>query len=172
MAFMNEVAKIRDKALPYLGERVVDVGAADCKVVPHAIAVDGRRMEGVDICTDDPYHLSEILPIGTFDSCFSSHCLEHLLYDTEALMDWSKLLKSGGHLILYLPQADAYDSYENKEHMRNYNHDDFLFFFKRCFCGEGQDFRGNNFRKIFELVESGLDIGEDRYSFYVIAKKV
>jgi hypothetical protein len=98
--------------------------------------------------------------------------LEHIAADYAALKDWSLLLREGGHLVLYLPDGDHYDNKENLEHMRDVKYEQFLFWFKRAFCGEGNDFRGNHVPKIFELVDSYTDYGENRYSFVVIAKKV
>lgn len=173
---MNEMSKIKDKVMPYLTGKILDIGCADCKIVPEAIGIDGRDLPGVDLVV--PAHLISHLYNNYGDRLyranviFSSHCLEHLLDDYAALWDWSKLIVEGGYLILYLPEASAYDSYQNEEHCRNYNYKDFMFFFERCFCGKGKNFKGEPFLKTFEVVDSGLDIGEDRYSFYLIAKKI
>ncbi len=174
MAYTSETEKIVDKVRPFLGGFVIDIGSAGSKVKPDAFGIDGREFEGVDFVTDNLYSLPEQLrgKVKLADCVFSSHCLEHLKNDYEAILSWSHLIKPGGYLILYLPQAVSYDSYQNFEHMRNYNYEDFIFFFKRCFCGEGKDFRGNNFHPIFELVEHDLDLGVDRYSFYLVARKL
>jgi hypothetical protein len=78
----------------------------------------------------------------------------------------------GGHLVLYLPEKKYYDNYDNKEHMFNWSYEDFLFWFERSFCGVGKDYKGKYLPKLFQLVESGLDVGEDKYSFYLIARKL
>lgn len=172
MAFMNEVSKIRDKVLPYLGTHCIDIGCGNSKVKPEAIGVDGRKLDGVDIVTDDLYNLSKIIPPDSCTSVFGSHNLEHLRHDSLALDDWAKLIKPGGYLILYLPDGDYYNNDNNPEHIRTYRFKDFMFFFRNAYCGEGHDFNGEFFKKIFEIEEAGLDIGEDKYSFYLIAKKV
>jgi hypothetical protein len=71
-----------------------------------------------------------------------------------------------------MPQKDAYKSEDNPEHLFNWSYDDFMFFFRRNFCGEGKNYKGENLRTLFEVIESGVDIGQDRYSFYIVAKKV
>jgi hypothetical protein len=103
---------------------------------------------------------------------FSSHFLEHIPNQHRAITAWTSLLNSGGHLVLYLPDGNYYDNRNNPEHMIDMKHDDFVFWFKRCFCGEGKDFKGNYLPKIYDLIDSSLDVGKDRYSFYVIARKV
>lgn len=172
MAFMNEVSKIRDKVLPYLGTHVVDVGCSDCKIIPEAIGVDGRKLPGVDIVTDDVYHLSRIIPPESCTAIFSSHLLEHLVDDTAALTEWAKLIKPGGYLILYLPDADFYNNENNEEHARSYRFKDFMLYFRRVFCGDLKDFNGKKIKQIFIVEEAGLHTGEDKYSFYCIAKKI
>lgn len=158
--------------MKYLTGRVLDIGCYDCKVVPTAFGVDGRKANGVDLVTDNLYTLPE-QRIGFFDCVFSSHCLEHLRDDYYALKSWSKLIKPDGYLILYLPDGRRYSNEGNMEHMRDYNYYNFMFWFRRCFCGEGKDFRGDNFRPIFKLIESGEDPHEeDLYSFYLVAKKI
>lgn len=43
------------------------------------------------------------LPANSFDYIIASDCLEHLQDDREALLNWQKLLKPGGRLILFVP---------------------------------------------------------------------
>lgn len=172
MAFMDEMSKIKDKVLPYLQGKIIDIGCASSKITADAIGVDGRKLAGVDIVTDNVTALSNIIPIGSADCVFSAHLLEHLWDDTATLFDWWKLLRDGGYLILYLPDGRKYDHNQNMEHIRPYNYTDFMFYFKRAFCGEGKDFNGNNFKQYFHLIESGTDFGFDRYSFYLVCQKV
>lgn len=130
-------------------------------------------MAGVDVMTDNVMQLSNIIPPRTADVVFSSHLLEHLTDDTAALKDWWLLLRDGGYLILYLPDGRFYKNKENPEHIRDYNYHDFLFYFKQAFCGEGKDFRGNNLKQYFHLIESGEHNGEEElYSFWIVAQKV
>jgi predicted SAM-dependent methyltransferase len=174
MSYGSETDKIRERVLPYLNGFVIDIGFGGTKVVPEAFAIDGRQLEGVHHITDNLYTLHEQLysKIPLADVVYSSHTLEHLSDHYGAILSWTQLIKQGGYLVLYLPQAGAYNNYENPEHMVNTNYEDFMFWFRRTWAGEGKDFRGNNFKAIYEVVESGLDVGEDRYSFYLVAKKL
>jgi len=169
---MNEVSKIRERIEPYLQGKVIDIGCSDCKVTKDAIGVDGRRLPGVDIVTDNVELLSNVIGIGVADTVFSSHILEHLPNDTAALMNWWLLLKDGGYLILYLPDANMYNNDNNPEHMRMYTYESFMFYFTHVFCGVGKDFTGKSFKQYFHVIESSKDFGEDRYSFLLVAQKV
>jgi hypothetical protein len=174
MPFMSESEKIKETVDKYLRGFVIDIGSAGSPITPTAFCIDGREFMNVNHVTDDLYSLPEQLhgKIPKADCLFSSHCLEHLLDDYQAILSWSKLIAKGGYFILYLPEAGAYDSYNNEEHMKNYNYKDFMFFFERSFCGTGRDFRGNFLTPIFRVIESGLDIGDDRYSFYLVCEKL
>lgn len=177
MSYHSEAAKVRDmqNVMQYVKGNIIDIGAGHDPITPTAFAIDGRPLPGISYVTDDVLTLSAQLqgcPHAPFDTVFSSHFLEHIAADYAALKNWSELLVIGGHLVLYLPDGRHYNNQENPEHMRDVNYDQFMFWFKRSFCGEGKDFRGNQVPKIFELIDSGMDIGVDRYSFYVIARKV
>lgn len=172
------MSKIKERITPYLKGKIVDIGCGSSKITQDAIGVDGRDMKGVDVVlkNDDQIYNLELFyvkKLGDADLIFSSHCMEHLSNPYHAIWDWSHLIKSGGYLILYLPEASRYDSYENLEHMHNFNYKDFIFWFKRVWCGEGKNFKGENLRAVYSLIESGLDPDEeDLYSFYLVAQKL
>lgn len=44
-----------------------------------------------------------------FDFVHSSHCLEHMVDPFEALANWFRVLKPGGHLIITIPDEDLYE---------------------------------------------------------------
>lgn len=173
MSYGSEAAKVRDlpQVMQYVRGKVLDVGCGTEKITPEAFGVDGRDLPGVNFITDNPYHMANIVGVD-YDTVFSSHFLEHLVNPYEALIEWRSLLVDGGHLILYLPCGLKYNNRENKEHMQDIKYEDFLLWFKRCFCGEGKDFRGADLPKLFELVYESADYGDQRYSFVIVAKKV
>jgi SAM-dependent methyltransferase len=45
----------------------------------------------------------------SFDFVHSSHCLEHMRNPEEALMNWFRVLKPNGHLVLLIPDEDLYE---------------------------------------------------------------
>lgn len=56
---------------------------------------DAGRMEGVK---DD-----------TYDFVVSSHCLEHVTSPMEALKNWLRVVKPGGHVVILVPDEDLYE---------------------------------------------------------------
>ena len=158
--YYSESEKIFPKIEKYLQGFIVDVGCNQHKVVSHAIGIDQYPHPCVDYLTSKLDHLSDgVLSHlkGKVDVVFSSHCLEHFQGDVAALVDWLELLKPDGHLILYLPDDRYYNNDKNPEHVQRYTYEKFLFFMKSLRV---------------QIVDSGLDVGHDKYSFFVVAKKV
>ena len=61
----------------------------------------------------------------TFDFVHSSHCLEHMRDPIEALANWWRILKVGGHLVVMVPDEDLYEqgvwpSTFNGDHKRTF----------------------------------------------------
>jgi SAM-dependent methyltransferase len=46
---------------------------------------------------------------GAFDFLYSSHCLEHMRDAREALSNWLRVVRSGGHLVVQVPDEDLYE---------------------------------------------------------------
>lgn len=179
MTFHSEAAKARTlpNVMQYVTGSIVDIGCGHEKITDDAYGIDGKSLPGVNFVTDMPTQLYLQLSEPSFkhfpfDTVFSSHFLEHIPNQYEAIIDWRALLRDGGHLVLYLPDGDRYNNKENVEHLIDMKYDPFLFWFRRCFCGESKDFRGEERKKLFELVEHGTDFGDDRYSFYIVARRV
>jgi SAM-dependent methyltransferase len=171
----SESKKILHKVDKYLAGKIVEVGCGDEPVKEGVVGIDGRNFPHVNILTNNLYDLDVRHPelVGKFDCCFSSHVLEHLPDSYRAIMEWSSLVKRGGYFILYLPDGNYYPNKQNPEHFHDTKYEDFIFWFKRTFCGEALNFTGKPyFEPYFQLIESGLDVGEDRYSFYLVAKKL
>lgn len=170
-----EIYKILPVIERYLTGNIIDVGCGDSPVKKEAFGVDGRDFPCVSFKTNNLYDLPSQIPdkVGFFDTLVSSHTLEHLPDSYRAINEWSELLKIGGYFILYLPDGTQYNNYENWEHFHDTTYRQFLFWFKRAFCGEGLNFKGQPFSPaLFEMVDSGSDFGDNRYSFFIIAKKI
>lgn len=56
---------------------------------------DAQKMEGV--------------PDNNFDFVHSSHCLEHMVDPRAALVNWTRILRPGGYLIVTVPDEDMYE---------------------------------------------------------------
>lgn len=177
MAYFSETDKARGLIDPkYLQGKVVDIGSGEHPIAANAIGVDGRDLPQVKVHLKDQgeiYCLHSLYPeLREADTVYSSHCLEHLIDDYGALMDWTNLLKPGGYLILYLPSGNLYNNYGNYEHMRDYTHETFMFWFDRVFGGVGQNYRGERFKPLYTTIHTQIDNRPDCYSFLLIAQKV
>ena len=53
--------------------------------------------------------LMESVANATYDTVYNSHLLEHLDRPIIAIMNWMRILKPGGHLIICVPHRDLYE---------------------------------------------------------------
>lgn len=112
----NETSKVRDRILPWLiGPLGIDVGCGPDPITPDCARYD--REQG------DAQLLRE--PVEGFDWLYSSHCLEHMPRPEEALLNWWRLIKHGGHMVILVPDEDAYEqnvwpSTFNDEHCHSF----------------------------------------------------
>lgn len=56
----------------------------------------------------DAQHLKGV-DTGSLDFIHSSHCLEHLVDPREGFLNWFRVLKPDGHLIITVPDEDLYE---------------------------------------------------------------
>jgi SAM-dependent methyltransferase len=103
---VNEASKTNlvrgpDFISKFFAGSVVDIGCGTDPVVAHA-----RQF---DVTHGDANHITEYLPLESFDTVHSSHCLEHMRNIPEALSQWWALVKSGGAMIIVVPEEDLYE---------------------------------------------------------------
>jgi SAM-dependent methyltransferase len=175
--YMSETAKVREMphVMKYITGEILDYGCGGDKITPNSIGLDGRALPGVDIVVPDLEHPNGDLIlelVHRFDTVYSSHFLEHTLNPREMVRMWYELLARKGKLVLYLPDGNFYSNEGNPEHMLDIKYKEFLFWFRRNFCGEGKNYKGEHLPKLFSIIDHGFDVGSDRYSFYVIAQVV
>jgi SAM-dependent methyltransferase len=58
---------------------------------------------------DGDGQILESVKDNSFDFIHSSHCLEHLVDPREGLRNWLRVIKSGGHLVITVPDEDLYE---------------------------------------------------------------
>jgi SAM-dependent methyltransferase len=85
----------------YLSGKVIDIGSGDDLVCTWA--------EGFDREDGDANHITKFREINSYDAVHSSHCLEHMHNPERALLEWWKLIKPGGYLVLVVPDEDLYE---------------------------------------------------------------
>lgn len=61
-----------------------------------------------DVADGDAQFLENV-PDDTFDFLYSSHCLEHVADPFEALGNWIRVVRPGGHLVISVPDEDLYE---------------------------------------------------------------
>lgn len=111
----SHAARLRNNDYRYLRGDVLDVGCGPdpIKLPPPA------RVTGWDIPDGDAQYLASI-PDGKFDAVVSSHCLEHMVDVPTSLKNWSRVLKEGGYMLIYVP---SWTFYERRQWPSPYNGD-------------------------------------------------
>lgn len=61
-----------------------------------------------DIPDGDAQYLADV-PDNHYDFAVTSHCLEHMTVPHIAVANWIRVIKSGGHLIITVPDEDLYE---------------------------------------------------------------
>lgn len=131
----DEAGKIKYLIVPYTRGVGLDLGCGPKKAFPHFIGMDsGKDTElfGIemrpDVVVKDCADLSNDVEDASCDFVFSSHLLEHIEDYKAALASWWKVLKVGGHLVLYLPHAALYPNVgqpgANPDHKHDFYPDD------------------------------------------------
>lgn len=115
---VHETDACRKRLAPFCCGQGLDLGCGAVKIRPEAYGVDYIMQAGVDEIAD--VRCLPGLADCTKDYVFSSHCLEDIVDTEAALREWIRVLKHGGNLVLYLPDADYY--YCRGHHLANVNH--------------------------------------------------
>lgn len=102
----------------YCTGKGIDIGSG-----PDPLPVEGTRQW--DWKDGDAQHMAGV-PAGSFDFVYSSHCLEHIANPYMALLNWWRILKPGGHLLLAVPSRDHYE--KRRELPSRFNRDHKQFF--------------------------------------------
>lgn len=121
----NESAKIKYDIVPYTRGKGLDLGCGPYKAFPHFIGVDNGHhwgVEGSDVAVDTCEDLS-LFSTESMDFVFSSHLLEHIEDTRAALHEWWRVVKPGGHLVLYLPHKDLYPNCGEEGANPDHKHD-------------------------------------------------
>ena len=163
-----ESDKIKYEVLPYMTRGGLDIGCGPKKVWPHLIGIDSGKdtdLFGVAMKPDIVVGSAERLSLfadASADSVFSSHTLEHIDNWQAALEEWWRLVKVGGHLILYLPHRDLYPNIgqpgANPDHKHDFVPEDIVGFFENS----GSD---------WTLVENQVRGEGNEYSFLQVWRK-
>lgn len=109
---MNESSKLRNILTPeewkWFNGRVIDIGCGNDPITPDCVRFDVGNGDASHICD----YVND-----TFDCVYSSHCLEHLDYPFTAILEWWKLVKVNGYMVVVVPDEDLYE----QGHVRRFN---------------------------------------------------
>jgi predicted SAM-dependent methyltransferase len=111
----SETSLVRESLKRWCVGNGVDLGFGGDKIIPSAIGID----------MPNPYtHLGEDpVQLGgdarnlywfkdnVLDYVYSSHLLEDFIDTENILKEWLRVLKVGGHLVLYLPDEQVYSAH-------------------------------------------------------------
>ncbi|HWR01602.1 MAG TPA: methyltransferase domain-containing protein [Chlorobaculum sp.] len=103
--------KITDSryATRYLVGNGIDIGAGGDPLAQYAelfpLMTSCRSWD----IPDGDAELMDGIPEKSFDFVHSSHCLEHMRNVSNALENWVRILKPGGHLVCLVPDEDLYE---------------------------------------------------------------
>jgi SAM-dependent methyltransferase len=103
---MNETEKtnkLRNQSFfdSYFQGKVIDIGGGNSLVLPNA--------ERFDIEDGDANEVTKYRPKESYDTVYSSHCLEHMIDPVKALNEWWRLVKPGGYMVLVVPDENLYE---------------------------------------------------------------
>jgi SAM-dependent methyltransferase len=110
------------------GTKIVELGCGYRKTVPQAIGVDqaaagespSNLHEGMKSVADIKADVTKQLPreLLNTDTIIARHILEHSVNTVETLKYWNEILKTGGRLIIAVPNQDIINSIPlNPEHV-------------------------------------------------------
>lgn len=127
----DESRKIKFDIVPYTRGRGLDIGCGGFKAYDHFIGVDNMHHAQefgwdykADVVVDDATNL-DVFASQSMDFVFSSHLLEHIEKPEKALKEWWSKIKTGGYLVLYLPDDSLYpklgEEGANPDHKWNLN---------------------------------------------------
>jgi len=96
-------------ATRYFVGRGIDIGAGDDALGQYGelipLMVECRAWD----LQDGDAQLLAGVPDNAFDFAHASHCLEHMRDPREALKNWLRAVRPGGHLVVLVPDEDLYE---------------------------------------------------------------
>ena len=160
-----EADKVKYLIVPYTRGTGLDLGCGRRKTFPHFIGIDNRAdvEQGIPIRPDIEADATK-LPMfadGSMDFVFSSHLLEHIEDHKAALIEWWRVLKVGGHMVLYLPHKSFYPNIGKPGSNPDHKHD-----FAPADIQAVMEAAGG-----WDLLVNETRSGDDEYSFLQVWRK-
>lgn len=174
---MSETSSARAALSPFcsaVGPNGVDLGAGGDPILPTTICIDRAEDSPARAHVgSSPTHLvGDVSDLywfrdGTLDYVYSSHVLEDFIDTTAILREWLRVLRPGGHLVLFLPDQPTYAKFctdRNALPNQAHKYDDFgLDFVMRCLVRLGYSNA--------DVVHSEWPVAYNPYSFSLVIRK-
>lgn len=109
----------------FIKGRGIDLGCSDDKLTEDTIGFDRRPVVCPDVCGDAGKPM-DFYEDGNFDYVYSSHLLENFADPVPVILEWWRLVKWGGYLILLLPHRDVYEQKRGLPSTGNVGHKKFF----------------------------------------------
>lgn len=171
----SETSRGRHRLAKYCEGMGLDLGYGGDPIVPCAITLDvDWGTKGPPLIPHAPQNLIGNardlywFKDGIFNYVYSSHLLEDFTFgeQIEILKEWIRVIKVGGHLVLYLPDEQVYRKHcEKMGRPRNMDHKNEKFGLRFLLW----NVLSGHIKNI-QVVES-IDLCED-YSFYIVLEKI
>jgi SAM-dependent methyltransferase len=164
---ISETSKCRASLAPYCQGDGVDVGFGGDPIAPHAICMDlpqayakyRRHVQHLHGRAEALHWFRD----GCLDWVYSSHVLEDFP-DTRLVLDeWLRVVRPGGHVVLYLPDEQVYREHclrESRPPNPHHVHADFGLAFVKRALGERRD---------IDIIHERFPVGV--YSFELVLRK-
>jgi predicted SAM-dependent methyltransferase len=110
--YPSETSKCRARLAPFCTGNGVDIGPGGDPILPTAVRVD--LQSPYSHVGDNPVQLAGDatnlywFADGVLDYAYSSHVLEDFVDTKSVLREWLRVLKPGGHLVVYCPDELRY----------------------------------------------------------------
>lgn len=157
---------IRNHLIQYCIGNGLDIGFGGYPISPTAITLDKPDCVHKGNLSGDAGNLHWFRD-GVLDYVFSAHCLEDAEDTVAWLREWWRVLRPGGHLVLFLPDQVAYERHcrtAGVEPNGAHKHHDFsLEYVKKCL-------HKSQIPQTSILYEK-WPINEDAYSFEIVLRK-
>lgn len=167
----HEQDKIAALAVPYLQGRTLDLGCGMRKVWPSLIGVDNGGAFGQHTAADIRANIDDLSMFAdaSCDAVFSSHALEDFPREKvpEVLREWARVLKIGGHMVLYVPSANLYPKVGEPGANPHHQWDIYPRDIETMLCEEA----AINPNYGWELLESEERGEGNEYSLFIVARK-
>jgi SAM-dependent methyltransferase len=86
----------------------IDVGGGIDSIDRYAAQLGFDSCRNWDLADGDAQYLAGI-PDGTYDFLHSSHCLEHMVDPQIALINWVRVVRPGGYIVVVIPDEEMYE---------------------------------------------------------------